>query len=307
MLLSQEVEVKVVGRNMRYYEELGYEIPKYFNKKENKYCVKRGTTITVKIKDIPKQSHVMVDAKCDYCGEIIKVRYDAYNKQRENDIINDCCNDCKVNKGIELNLLRYGVGNQFQREEIKNKTIKTNVKKYGYYHPAKNPKIKAKIINTMSRNGNIETSRQQLYIHRVIGGELNYNDNTTGYYSLDIAFPNDNILIEYDGSGHDLQVKFGNMSKREFKNKEIIRSTILRRNGWKEITIISKKDFLPNEYKLRQIINEAKDYFNNGRSWITYDIDENKVFCSEFEKEYNFGELRKITESDLNKNIKNVV
>ena len=51
-LLSTEVEVRLTGSNIKYYEDLGYEIPRYFNKNNNKYMVKRGTTILVKIKDL---------------------------------------------------------------------------------------------------------------------------------------------------------------------------------------------------------------------------------------------------------------
>lgn len=304
MLLSKEVEVNIVGRNLAYYENLGYKIPKYFNKKENKYCVKRGTSIIVKTKDLPKQSHSVVDVMCDYCEKKFQVRYDAYNKQKENDIKNDCCSDCKPQKGIELNLLRHGVENQFQRKEVKTKTKKTNIKKYGCPHPMQNLKIKTKAINTMSRNGNVQASRQQLYIHKIIGGKLNYNNSiTTGYYSVDIAFPHDNIAIEYDGSGHDLQIIFGNLSEEEFKNKEIIRSEILRRNGWREVTIISNNDFLPTDDVIIDMIDGAIEYLNSGHSWITYDIDNNIVKCSEYIKQYNYGSLRKITENDLNDKI----
>lgn len=301
MLLSKEVEVRIVGRNEKYYEDLGYEIPRYFNKKENKYMVKRGTYINAKVEDLPKQSHIMVNVKCDYCGEIIQVRFDAYNKQRNNDITKDCCNNCKATKGKELNLLRYGVENQFQRDEVKKKAIQTNIEKYGYYHPAKNKEVISKIMNSMSKNGNVQTSKQQHYLHKIIGGTLNYNDNSVGYYSIDIAFPKDKIAIEYDGSGHDLQVQFGNLTQNEFNHKEIVRSEILRRNGWKEVTIISKKDLIPLDDKIRQIIQDAKCYFGTGHSWITYDIDRNKVVCSEYEKEYDFGKLRRITKEDLDK------
>ena len=58
------------------------------------------------------------------------------------------------------------------------------------------------------------TSKQQLYIHSLLGGELNY---CTGKCFLDIAFLDEKIYLEYDGGGHDLSVKLGNMSKEEFE------------------------------------------------------------------------------------------
>lgn len=299
MLLSKDVEVKIVGRNMDYYENLGYEIPRYFNRKENKYTVKRGTTIMAQVSDLPKQSHVNVLVMCDYCKKEFHTRYDALINQRKSEIEKDCCFDCRAVKNEELNLIRYGVKNQFQREEIKVKVKKTMIETYGVSHPMKSNEIKQKAINTMSNNGSIQTSRQQTYIHSIVGGILNYNDNTTGFYSLDIAFPDDKVFIEYDGSGHSLQVVFGNKTECEFKREEVIRSSFLRRNGWREITIISNNDKIPSNNQIIKIKNEALLYLNNGHSWITYDIDKNKVICSEYQTEYDFGKLRRITEKDL--------
>ena len=49
-LLTTEVEVLLNGYNIKYYEDLGYDIPRYYNKSSCKYHVKKGTTIIVKIK-----------------------------------------------------------------------------------------------------------------------------------------------------------------------------------------------------------------------------------------------------------------
>ena len=35
-LLTKEVEVVVNSRNVKYYEDLGYDIPKYYNKNKKK-------------------------------------------------------------------------------------------------------------------------------------------------------------------------------------------------------------------------------------------------------------------------------
>ena len=80
-LLSTEVEVRLTGSNIKYYEDLGYEIPRYFNKNNNKYMVKRGTTILVKIKDLSKGSNILVDLSCDNCGKDLKWTYNDYNNR----------------------------------------------------------------------------------------------------------------------------------------------------------------------------------------------------------------------------------
>ena len=62
-LISKEVEINLHPSNIKYYEELGYYIPK----KIGKYAitVSIGTTIKVKVEDLPKGSNVKVEVKCD--------------------------------------------------------------------------------------------------------------------------------------------------------------------------------------------------------------------------------------------------
>ena len=74
-LLSTEVEVTLVGKNIPYYENLGYEIPRYFNKANNREMVKRGTKIKIKVKDLMPQSMVKVDVDCDCCKKKYTMPY----------------------------------------------------------------------------------------------------------------------------------------------------------------------------------------------------------------------------------------
>lgn len=63
------IEVPIGPRNKTYYENLGYDIPKYYDSIHCKWVVKRGTKIFVKQKDIPKNSNVKITVKCDNCGK----------------------------------------------------------------------------------------------------------------------------------------------------------------------------------------------------------------------------------------------
>ena len=80
-LLTKEVEIKLEAQNIKYYENLGYEIPRYYNEISRKYKVKQGTTLMVKIQDLPKGSHMFVDLICDGCGKELKRTYYDYNKR----------------------------------------------------------------------------------------------------------------------------------------------------------------------------------------------------------------------------------
>jgi hypothetical protein len=224
-----------------------------------------------------------------------------------------------VNKMKETNIKRYGFENVFQNEEIKNKSKQTSLSKYGveYYtqtdefkekvintcqerygvdNPMQNDLIKNKSINTMFLNGTQKCSIQQKFLHNLLGGELNY---PIGILSLDITFPKENLYIEYDGGGHKLNVVLNSMSSEDFKTKEIKRTYYLKSKGWKQIKIISIKDLLPSDEIILQLINQAKEYLNTGHSWFEINIDERKLKCRQYEIDYDYGQLRKIKDKDI--------
>jgi very-short-patch-repair endonuclease len=148
-----------------------------------------------------------------------------------------------------------------------------------------------RIQKTMYKHGTQQCSSQQKYLHDLFGGELNFPVNSS---TLDIAFPEDKLYIEYDGSGHDLSVKLGNVSQESFDNKEKNRRYSLYRQGWNEIRIISRKDYLPNNTTLLEMISFAKAYFNTKHSWIVFDIDNKTVKSSQFDNEYNYGQIKRL-------------
>ena len=79
MLISTEIEITLHSRNIRYYENKGYKIPKEKDI-NNKLVVKKGTKIKVNIRDLMKKSHTEVEVKCDCCGEVLKLEWVIYSK-----------------------------------------------------------------------------------------------------------------------------------------------------------------------------------------------------------------------------------
>ncbi len=290
MLLTKEVKVKLIGKSIKHYKELGYDLPT--RKTKNGICVQQGVYLLVKIKDVPPQSHIDVEVACDKCGGLYNIRYDAYNKQKSGQISYDCCINCRSEKIKEVNLINYGVENTFQRLDIKEKIKSINLEKYGVEYPMQNPEVQKKSILNMSLNNGVEASKQQIYINKIFNGRLNYVDDSTEYYTLDIAFPDNGIFVEYDGSGHDLQVKFGNCTESEFKQKEIVRSNILKRNGWKEIRIVSIKDKLPDDETLLSMLDYALNHFNNNHTWIVFDIDNGVCSFNGHTVKYDYGKTK---------------
>ena len=77
-LITETVNVVLHG-NIKYYEELGYEIPRVENVC-HKMVVPRGSKIEVKVEDLQEQSHTIVEYKCDGCGENFYTEYRVYLK-----------------------------------------------------------------------------------------------------------------------------------------------------------------------------------------------------------------------------------
>lgn len=271
MLVSEEVEMKMHGKKIKLYKSLGYDIPMTKDRK-GKHRVNIGTSIIVKIKDIPTKSHVEVDVVCDYCNKPFKVRYDAYNKQREKFEI-DACGDCRIHKIKHANMDKYGVENCGELDFVK-----------------------SKIALSMNDNS-IRTSQQQRYIKTLVDEKydsvLNHNDGKTTYnFNLDIAIPNEKIYIEYDGSGHWLNIKFKTKTEEEFNRCEIARYQMLKRNEWKMIKIISREDRLPSEDIIKSMIREGMGLLDNN-FYCIYDIDKNYVKTDSGKCDYDFGETKR--------------
>lgn len=87
-------------------------------------------------------------------------------------------------------------------------------------------------------------SAQQLHLHALYGGVLNHPIRSL---SVDIAFPDEKIYVEYDGSGHKLSVIFNSITDDEFERREVRRTYALYREGWRCFRIISRRDKLPSD------------------------------------------------------------
>lgn len=202
----------------------------------------------------------------------------------------------KAKKTMRENL---GVEHALQSKDIQRKKELTCIERFGVPHAMQCDAIKEKAIKTYHVNGNTATSKQQLYLHSLYGGEINY---PISYYATDICFPEEKFAIEYDGGGHDLRVTLGQLTQEEFDQKEIIRNSVLKKEGYKQMRIISSKDKLPSDSTLLQMLSEAKEYFSKtNHSWCSYDIDKSLLFNAENKDGiyYDFGELRTIKDSSI--------
>jgi very-short-patch-repair endonuclease len=256
----------------------------FYDFKNGTRCKKCGTKI-IEQKNLFKYDYVFNYFKDVGCLLISRKYVGIFQK------LSYICN-CGNKSSISFFNFKRG---QRCKECMDDRIRNTNIEKYGVPYVQQVDSIKNKMRisrnNTMSSNGTINTSRQQIYLSQLLDGKLNY---PVVFYAIDIALEKEKIGIEYDGGGHDLSVKLNQISEKDFDRKELKRSLFLLKKGWREIRIISSKDLLPSDEKILEMINYSKYYFDSGHSWICFNIDNKSVKSSQFQIDYDFGELRKI-------------
>lgn len=190
-----------------------------------------------------------------------------------------------------------GYNNPSQSPVVREKVKQTCIERYGYEYNLQMPEVREKITQTLYVNSSQKVSKQQSYINNLYQGILNF---PIKYYNVDIYLPNDNLIVEYDGGGHLLNVKTGRETQEEFNRKEIIRNNVIKNAGYKQIRIISSRDLLPSDQILLQMLSQAKQYFSDypNHSWIEFNIDTSFVRNAEHKDGifYSYGELRTIKE-----------
>lgn len=98
LILPQKVRIDVSGNMASYYENLGYKIPRYFNKRHNTYTIANGTTIDVSVEDLKPNSNIIVECECDICHRkenITKMEYTRIKSYTEKYGYDYLCLDCK--------------------------------------------------------------------------------------------------------------------------------------------------------------------------------------------------------------------
>lgn len=197
-----------------------------------------------------------------------------------------------LEKVKNTSMKHWGTEFPFQSEIVKEKIKQSNIDKYGVPYTMQSEEIRSKFNKSLYKNGTAPCSKQQKYLWELLGGELNYSNNTP---NLDVAFPEEKIYIEYDGGGHDLEVKLGILTLKEFTQKMIKRESYLRRRGWKIIRITSAQDLLPKDNIIIDLVKKAKEYLQTtNHTWFEINIDNKLIRCKQYSLDYNLGKLRRI-------------
>ena len=208
------------------------------------------------------------------------------------------CSEEIQNKAKITCLQHFGVNNPFQSEEVKEKIKVVNLKRYGAENPMQNEEIKNKALDSFQFNGTGPSSRAQRYINYILNGTLNKHICSS---LVDIYMEKENIVIEYDGSGHFLNdIINGNaFPTKDSLLREKEREDSIVNKGYKVIRFIATKDRIPSDEVILNLIEEFK---NSDFKVVRINFEEGTIEKDYDEKSYyDFGELRKITQKDLEK------
>lgn len=204
-----------------------------------------------------------------------------------------------LEKMQQTNMERYGVKSIFELEEAKQKSKQTSLDRYGVEYPMQSPEILEKWFAKYGSDF-VKSSRQQQYLCNLYNGVLNHPFRC---FALDIFLSEDKLDIEFDGSGHRMSISLGSISEEDFEKKELYRNVAIKKEGYKQMRIISSKDLLPSDTILFQMLSDARSYFSQypQHSWIEFNIDTSAVRNAEHKDgiSYNFGTLRTIKGADI--------
>jgi len=112
MIKEEKVFININARNIRIYQEMGYNI--------DKLSIDDKVSIEVGISDVSKNSKIRVTAICDICGSENEISISKYWKNFERGGYNFySCFGCK-NKKKEMTIKNlYGVRSFSQTDEFK--------------------------------------------------------------------------------------------------------------------------------------------------------------------------------------------
>lgn len=156
------------------------------------------------------------------------------------------------------------------------------------------PEYREKMREGMGQYGGASVSTQQIYIFNLYGGELNKLINKR--YFVDIFLAEDNLVVEVDASGHNMFKRtFAGVDNKKVEQRDRIREMYLRKElGYNIMRIIARRDKFPSDEKLKEMLEYARSYFLTKHTWIYFDLDKGTVRTSQFDKSYDYGELRNI-------------
>lgn len=235
---NQKIEIYIPRKNIaQYYIEKGYD------------C-RPGQTITIEARDLTPGSKRKVEYICDYCGKQFSRCVGSNNRKHNKENLKDSCEECSALKRKETTLKRFGVDNVMKLTEYQLKCEQNKVK---------NNFDGAKALSCSYFVNGIPVSKGQSNLAEILS-EFQLNYHYKKYY-LDLVF--NDVVIEYDGRGHDLGVRMNKISLEEFQKSETIKEQAILEE-YRLLRIIDPNDVLKRKEKITlELITQINDFVNS--------------------------------------------
>lgn len=277
---NQQFKITVNKTNIEHFRKQGYE-------------VELKDTISVAAKDLVPGSHKKIIVICDYCGQEISKEFRRFITGRKNSTKDACYDCAQVKRQEVLQEKynsdspfgsqevrdkskrtvreRYGVENVMQVKEVKEKLADTLESRYGVrgvlQHPAflkkarkttfaKYQTFSSLSVQSIRKKGvytyvnGVRASKGQMQLGQVLNAEINVR--LENGFCLDLVV-DETIVLEYNGSGHDLRVKLGYVSQEDFLEKEEKRKEFILKSGLYFIEVNNPRDLKINLDKIKEI------------------------------------------------------
>jgi hypothetical protein len=129
MVISNKIEITINKGNIKYHKG-----------------TKLGDKIYISVSDLTPGSNIEIEAKCQFCGNVKKIKYKLYYQRTQNHEEFACSRKCAAQRNKEVLKDKYGVDNIAKVPEVKEKIKNTNLEKYGteYYMSSEDSKLKRK-------------------------------------------------------------------------------------------------------------------------------------------------------------------
>jgi len=146
MILTKIVKIKTIGKSLKYYRDLGYD-------------VKHNQIIEIDVNELSPGSDTKIDVICDICSLQNNIYYRTYINCIKNSNFY-CCNKCKNEKSKITCISKYGVDNVSKLDTIKKQKEETCIKNYGVSNPSHSKEIIEKIQTTFQEKYGVKHALQ---------------------------------------------------------------------------------------------------------------------------------------------------
>lgn len=234
MILSKIVLIKTNSANMKFLTERGYGE------------LKKGNDLEVKIEDLTKGSHAIIDVKCDYCENEKKIMYKTYMNSFNNHGKYACSRKCCIEKKILTTIERYDVVNVFQLESIKEQSKETCKELYGDEYFNRTPYY----IKSLMKNYNVTNVYQMESTKETMKETSRRKYNTDYPMQSDIVKTNlKNVFlekygVEYPSRHPDIIQKIKNtmtINGNRIPDEDLTAFKLYKRNVINETNKVKKK------------------------------------------------------------------